>query len=742
MLDNSQLNPQQLEAVVHTGAPLLVLAGAGSGKTRVITYKIAELIRTQSVNPRYITAVTFTNRAAREMRERAEQLYPAARDARICTFHSYGAQFLRRYAAQSGLNPHFSIYDDDESVGVLAILYPNEARAALKQIAHKIARAKNLGLLPTSDLTPIDRSPDFAHHYAQYQSHLEEVGNMDFGDLILRPLTLLRKVPEVRRAETQRLKALLIDEYQDTNRAQYELVRALYHDQLYLCAVGDDDQSIYRFRGAEVDHIIDFPTQFSGAVVSRLEQNYRSTSPILSLADAVVNNNRRRHRKRLWTDRQGGALPELSVFESDFDEARYCIERIRHDWREKETAILYRTNAQSRLFENELIRAAIEYKIIGSVRFYAREEIKDVVAFLKVLYNPYDEVSFRRIINKPPRGIGAVAQHTIGEIRTMHSCNVLEALDIYSRGTGKNRKAQEGARRIVQICTEAQSRLQQTNNRIEDAPDAKETIAQLGQLVRFINEESDLQAYHRDQDGESNGPRGRNLEELARATSRFALSYDGLRAFLERIELESGEREERRAGSSDNVVTLMTMHNTKGLEFERVFVVGLQDGLFPRLTEMVTEEIEEERRLLYVAITRAKHYLFLTSFRIRHLYGRAQEDSMTRFLEEVPEDLYNRVDYSSSDTRTRYTGSRGLARASYTVQPRSSEQSAPLGQAGQDARFSLGDNVYNDDYGPGVISERKLENQQVLVTVRFQSGKVAHFIEKYAALDKIAAGET
>lgn len=735
VLDTSQLNPQQQAAVVHTNVPLLVLAGAGSGKTRVITYKIAHLINEHAIDPAHIMAVTFTNRAAREMRERAEVLCPPARWAHICTFHSYGAQFLRRYATQANLNPRFSIYDDDESLGVLSILYPHDSRAILKTIAHKISRAKNLGLLPHDDLTPIERSSHFVGYYERYQSHLREIGNMDFGDLILQPLRILRDHPEIRAEEQRRNSVLLIDEYQDTNRAQYELVQALYHKQLYLCAVGDDDQSIYRFRGADINHIINFSSHFDGSVIMRLEQNYRSTSPILALADAVVNNNRRRHPKRLWTQQSGGKLPELTIFENDFQEARYCIDKIRSDWMQIETAILYRTNAQSPRFENELIRNAIGYKIIGSVRFYNREEIKDLVAFLKFLYNPQDEVSFRRIVNKPTRGIGAATLRTINEYTTTNG-DLLEAISCYITRADGTPKAKAGAQQIIDICKKAHTFLQRNNSRKEEEADVDSQV-NLGELVQLISEESGLREYHHNQDADTNGPREQNIAELVRTTARFACSYDGLYNFLESVELESGEHSVRSSTHADHYVTLITMHNTKGLEFERVFIVGLQDGLFPRLTENNLDEIEEERRLLYVAITRAKRELLLTSYRIRHVYGRAQENSLTRFLEEVPEEHFRRIDYSSPDYSNNFYHQQSPFQTSQEYDQSSPDRSLPEGEA----RFALGDHVYHDDYGPGIISKRTLEHERVLVTVRFQNGRIAHFIERYAALDKIAAEE-
>ena len=731
-LANAALNPQQREAVEHSGSPLLVLAGAGSGKTRVITFKIAHLINRQEVDPSYITAVTFTNRAAREMRERAVELCAAARWSHICTFHSYGASFLRRYASQANINPHFSIYDDDESTDLLSILYPHESRTTLAHIAHKISRAKNFALLPTDDLTPVDSSSLFATYYERYQSYLEKIGNMDFGDLILRPLQILHRYSAIRREEQRRNAVLLIDEYQDTNQAQYALVKALYHSQLYLCAVGDDDQSIYRFRGADITHIIDFGANFRGSAVMRLEQNYRSTAPILSLADAVVNNNRRRHPKRLWTEQLGKHIPELAIFENDFQEARYCVEKIQHDWMQIETVILYRTNVQSRLFEAELTRHAIAYKIIGSVRFYNREEIKDMLAFLKFLYNPQDEISFRRIVNKPTRGIGAVALRVI-TARKRESDNLIEALVTFTVGTEGTEKGRQGAQRVIEVCHQAQNLL---HSGASPASNEEQSEGNLGEVIRFISEESGLSEYHRNQDIDTHGAREQNIEELIRSTSHLPRSYDGLHRFLESIELESGAREERGRGSSDSYVTLMTMHNAKGLEFERVFIVGLQDGLFPRLTEHNIEEIEEERRLFYVAITRAKQWLSLTSYRIRNLYGRTQENSVTRFLEEIPEELFHRIDYSVEHNEDYRYGQRGYSSFSAPLTREPSEEMEKL------PRFSLGENVCHNDYGVGVISARKLESNQVLIQVNFQSGRVAHFIERYAALDKVAAEES
>jgi len=409
----SILNPEQLSAVQHEGSPLLILAGAGSGKTRVITTKIAYLIRERGIDPESILAVTFTNKAAREMAERARTIESRSDRVMIRTFHSFGAWFLRRNGPLAGLDPNFVIYDDDDMVTLLSTLMDDLSRTEVAAVAHRIARAKDYFLGPQDpDLAIIDHRQEFRRIYAQYEERLAKIGNVDFGDLIKKPLEILRSHEEVRSRFHQRFRVILVDEYQDSNVAQFELLKALWGSETYLCVVGDDDQSIYRFRGAEVRNILEFPQRFPQTQIIRLERNYRSISPILRVASAVVDHNSGRLGKTLQAERGSGKIPTVAFLPDQDAETSFCAELIQRsrsaganysDW-----AILYRTNAQSLGFETEFLHRKIPYRVVGSLKFYEREEVKDALALLAFSVNPRDEVAFKRVVNKPSRGVGTV----------------------------------------------------------------------------------------------------------------------------------------------------------------------------------------------------------------------------------------------------------------------------------------------------------------------------------------------
>ena len=780
------LNDVQKQAVTHFGPPLLILAGAGSGKTRVITHKIAHIIESGRCPAHKILAVTFTNKAAQEMRGRTRELSEQAQFTRLSTFHSYGAAFLRRNTEAANLSPNFSIYDDSDSVALLRTLYPHDEKRALRGVFKKISRAKNYALMPGDDLTSISTDPIFSEYYRRYQERLREIGNVDFGDLILLPLQLISKHAHLLSDERERISVLLIDEYQDTNRAQSLLVSRLFHPSMYLCAVGDDDQSIYGFRGAEVEHIVNFPDRYANSAVMHLEQNYRSTGHILTLASYIVNQNRKRQSKRLWTALGDGMLPLLTYYESDYREARGIVARIRDDWRQTPTAILYRINAQSRIFESELLRHAIPYQIVGSLRFYEREEVKDIVAFLKLIANDRDEISLRRIINKPARGIGAASEEKIIETAKLHHGGNLHALFQDPPAT-MNARVREGCRLLASIIDHClkilavnQAALDagaEGSERIADMPaadapldgstppplssppDAQNVTASLGGIVNHIADASNLRTFYQESDQLNGTTKVQNINELSNAASVFPATYTGLVGLLQRIELESAvDRSEE-----NNKVTLITMHNTKGLEYERVFVTGLQDGLMPHSEGLDQEKIEEERRLMYVAITRAKRALFLSTYRYRHMHGKMIENVPSRFLNNLQEERYISVEqqeyYDHSDAgaaahnhgQSRRTIPGGEPDA-YRQQSRAVNQYDPAfatdsnRETAQPRRhlrnpdgFTLGDTVAHDDYGIGEIIKQAEEGEYSVISVRFQSGRVAKFIEKYAALDRVAS---
>ncbi len=706
------LNDPQYEAVTHSGGPLLILAGAGSGKTRVITVKIAYLIDELRYTPYSILAVTFTNRAAAEMRERAAGIVPAAADAMVRTFHSFGAWLLRRNASHVGISPGFTIYDDDDVVTLLRTIYPNENRSSLGRLATRISRAKDYGLSPADDLSAVSPDPEFAERYRAYEKRLREIGNVDFGDLILLPIRLLRENPEIKARIQSRYRAVLVDEYQDSNVAQYLLLRELVGDETYLCVVGDDDQSIYRFRGAEVRNILSFPEVFPGTTVVRLEENYRSSGAILGLASDVVRNNEGRLGKTLWTRRPDGPLPRLAVLYDQNDEVEYCKNLIRSR-NDTQTAILYRTNAQSRLFETEFLKAGIPYRIVGSVRFYEREEVKDALGVLKTIANPRDEVAFRRVVNKPTRGVGPATIDAIVSESHAYDGDILAAAA--EGGYTASRRARDGVKTFLGAVAAARATF---------------GSGSLSATLEAAITESGLATFHEQQDEVAGTQRRANLDELINAAAIYPATADGLVEFLETIELDASRTvdpdTDEAAKAEIPLVTLITMHNTKGLEFDRVIVTGLEDGLFPR-AEGTEDDIEEERRVLYVAITRARNELFLTTCRFRRVRGMTLECTPSRFLREIPSE------------RITLDGTSGPARGLYSSRPTGfAPQRAPAAEHGE---FPPGTYVYHDEYGTGVVVSTEFTRGERVFVVRFESGRDARFLEKYARLEKVMPSE-
>ncbi len=702
----ARLNEAQRAAVLHEDGPLLILAGAGSGKTRVITVRIAHLLEHHHVDPRSILAVTFTNKAAGEMRERATGLVESARDVTIRTFHSFGSWMLRRNASAAGLPSGFTIYDDDDVVTLLHTLYPEHKRNILGRYAHGISRAKDYCLTPEDDLSAISSDPDLPAMYRRYQTRLEEIGNVDFGDLIMRPVKLLQGDPVVARRLRSRFRYILVDEYQDSNVAQYQLLRQLSDADTQVCVVGDDDQSIYRFRGAEVRNILSFPEIFPNTRVVRLEQNYRSTAPILQLAGAVVAKNTDRLGKELFTERPGGEKPRLVLLPDQEDEVAWVLDRVRRamdDDEPGETAVLYRTNAQSRVFETAFLREGIPYRIVGSLRFYEREEIRDAVAFLRLLANPRDEISFRRVVNKPPRGIGPKALATILQEISATEGDLLQALD--RAASNLSRKAAHEGKQFLAIFASLNHMLASSHGE------------HLGKLLTELLDVSGLVRFHEEQDEVTGTQKLQNLEELVNAASLYPATTEGLVEFLEAIELDSARRENDEA---DARVVLITMHNTKGLEFERVIITGLEEGLFPRNED--PGEIEEERRLFYVAVTRAQDELTITSCRSRRVHGRFMDLLPSRFLGEIPEDLLE-LENKSSRWISGFPGAAaGTGSTSDTNHP-----------------FPRGTGVYHDDYGSGVVIRAWYAGGEACVQVQFETGMSAQFFPAYTPLERIAS---
>jgi len=690
------LNPMQLEAVKHSGSPLLILAGAGSGKTRVITTKIAYLVEMQSVSPRSILAVTFTNKAAQEMKNRVLAIVPHAEDVMVRTFHSFGAWFLRVNAAVAGLKPRFTIYDEEDSVSLLkGLLGKGEDRGSLRRALDEISRVKDLGVGPDASPEQIARAGCDPTAFAAYEKAKAATGNVDFGDLILMPLQLLRGEPALRERTRQRFRVVLVDEYQDSNVAQFELLRELWGPETYLCVVGDDDQSIYRFRGAEVGNILSFPNVFPGTQVVRLERNYRSTQAILDVASAVVAHNKGRLGKTLWTENEKGELPLLLGLEDQDEEARVCAQLAR-DGFPGTTAILYRMNAQSLHFENQFSQLGIRYRLIGSVSFYKREEVKDALAYLALLVNPDDSVSFGRIVNRPTRGLGAA------------SVNVI--LDEWKTSPSTAGGLVAACRKAVpRLAARARSGLRDFVACMDELAGSLEA-APLAELTRTLITRSGLAQMYRVRDRSDDTSKTENLRALVSDMVPYGAGAEALGAYLENVALASAQ--DRGEGAADARVSLVTLHNTKGMEFDRVVITGLEEGIFPHdASSGSAEDLEEERRLFYVGITRARERLVLCWCRRRRLFGRTTEMSPSRFLEEIPRE-----------------GVQGGERGEHAVD-------GVTGDGGEE--FPVGCGVYHEEYGTGMVERRWYTDGSLLVQVRFTTGRVGRFLPKYARLERI-----
>jgi DNA helicase-2/ATP-dependent DNA helicase PcrA len=708
----ASLNPEQLAAVRHEGKGLLILAGAGSGKTRVITTKIAYLVREKGVEPESILAVTFTNKAAREMRERAAAIESECSRAVMRTFHSFGAWFLRRNAQAAGLGSNFTIYDDDDQTTLLHGAMPQASRSECKSMVQAISRAKDLGLEPdSSDLSAAFTDPEMRRVYALYEERLRNTGNVDFGDLIRLPARLLRDDEAVRRRTRQRFRVILVDEYQDSNIAQFELLRLLAGDEAYICVVGDDDQSIYRFRGAEVRNILGFPEIFPGTDIIKLERNYRSYQSILDVAGDVVSHNSGRLGKKLVAERTGGSKPKLALLEDQDSEVAYCVrvckDHLKAGGRWSDIAILYRTNAQSLTFEKEFPRLGIPYRIVGASRFYDREEVKDALAYMAMLCNPRDEVAFKRVVNKPSRGVGDTS------VDILLGAAEASAQDILSSAAkaadALKGKAKAGTRDFLELIQGLAELLSSPN------PDGES----LGPFIERLVRSSGLIEYHRAQDEIAGTQKVANLEELVNAASLYPRAREGLSDFLETIELDRSLSSEEVAADA---VTLITMHNTKGLEFPLVIATGLEQGLFPRDDEE-GEELEEQRRLFYVAITRAKDELYLTSCHWRRLHGRLYETMPSRFLGEIDGSLIETL-------KAKKSVSAYGSGAPYGQRPTAGRQAGV--PAKEESPWRAGAAVYHDDYGAGVIIKvSPTPSSGPLVVVRFETGRQAQFFPKF-----------
>ncbi|NEB15366.1 DNA helicase PcrA [Streptomyces coelicoflavus] len=757
------LNENQRAAVVHSGSPLLIVAGAGSGKTRVLTHRIAHLLAERSVHPGQILAITFTNKAAGEMKERVEQLVgPRANAMWVMTFHSACVRILRRESKRLGFTSSFSIYDAADSKRLMALvcrdLDLDPKRFPPKSFSAKISNLKN-ELIDEEDFAA--QAADgfektLAQAYAMYQSRLREANALDFDDLIMTTVNLLRAFPDVAEHYRRRFRHVLVDEYQDTNHAQYALVRELVGvpsehpvdvppeaevPPAELCVVGDADQSIYAFRGATIRNILQFEEDYPDATTILLEQNYRSTQTILSAANAVIERNESRRPKNLWTNQGSGAQITGYVADTEHDEAQFVADEIDRltdagEAKAGDVAVFYRTNAQSRVFEEVFIRTGLPYKVVGGVRFYERKEVRDVLAYLRVLANPEDSVPLRRILNVPKRGIGDRAEAMIDALSQRERISFPQALRRVDEAYGMAARSANAVKRF--------------NTLMEDLRTIVESGAGPATVLEAILERTGYLAELQASTDPQDETRIENLQELA----AVALEFEQERAedeeagtladFLEKVALVADSDQIPDEEDGDGVVTLMTLHTAKGLEFPVVFLTGMEDGVFPHMRALgQAKELEEERRLAYVGITRARERLYLTRSTLRSAWGQPSYNPPSRFLEEIPAPHLEwkrtgangpapsapvsgvAASLSSSRSRSSASGASGFAtrRSAGAEQPTVS--------------LSVGDRVTHDQFGLGTVVGVKGTGSNAEATIDFGDTKPKRLLLRYAPVEKL-----
>jgi DNA helicase-2/ATP-dependent DNA helicase PcrA len=732
------LNPQQSAAVVHSGAPLLVVAGAGSGKTRVLTRRIAYLMARRNVRPFEILAITFTNKAAGEMKERVADLVgPVAKSMWVSTFHSACVRILRQEAHRLGYSNNFTIYDSADSQRLIALvakdLNLDPKRYPPRQFAATISNAKNELLGPADYLNSTSNQYEqvVADVYALYQKRLGQANALDFDDLIMRTVEAIQRFPEVKQRLRSRFRHILVDEYQDTNHAQYVLIKELVGNDdegipaAELCVVGDADQSIYGFRGATIRNILQFEIDYLSAETILLEQNYRSTQNILSAANSVIEQNRDRKAKNLWSQAGAGSTLVGYVAESEHDEAEFISGEIRKLANEGiskfgDTAIFYRTNAQSRVFEEVFMRSGLPYKVVGGVRFYERREIKDFIAYLKVLANLEDEVSLRRIINVPKRGIGDRAIEVIESIASSRNLSFWQALNMVSNSSDLGGRATMALSNFVSMIL--------TLNVLVEAK------TKPSKILEAVLEQSGLLAELQNSTDPQDESRVENLQELVAVSMEYEErpidelpeeTEISLAGFLEQVSLVADSDEIPEGEDHGGVITLMTLHTAKGLEFPTVFLTGMEDGIFPHSRTLgERDELEEERRLAYVGLTRAKERLYLTRAEYRSAWGSPNYNPASRFLEEIPEELIEWRQRSFA-TKPKFVSS---------PPPRAN----PTGKKSANTiSLDVGDRVAHDTFGLGTVVKISGEADRAEATINFGALGEKRLLLRYAPVEKL-----
>ena len=733
------LNKEQQEAVLCTEGPLLILAGAGSGKTRVLTHRIAHLIEDCGANPWNILAITFTNKAAGEMRERVDRIVGfGSESVWVSTFHSTCVRILRRYIDRLGFDNHFAIYDTEDQKTVMKEvcrrleLDPKQYKE--RTILNVISHAKDEYVSPREfemDAKGDFRREKFARAYIEYQKELKKNNALDFDDLIVMTVDLFRACPDVLEYYQNRFQYIMVDEYQDTNTVQFKLISTLAAKSRNLCVVGDDDQSIYKFRGANIENILSFEKVFPDAAVIRLEQNYRSTETILDAANSVISNNRGRKEKTLWTENGKGLPVEFHQFNTAYEEAEFVADDIgrkirKTDAEYRDFAVLYRTNAQSRLFEEKLLMANIPYRLIGGVNFYSRKEIKDLLSYLKTVDNGRDDLAVRRIINVPKRGIGAVTLNKVDAFAQSRGISFFQALEDADQIPGIG-KAQLKIQPFVHLIHEMRLKLADLSLK-----ELMEEILEKTGYARELEEEGTEEA----------DARLENIDELITkiVTYEEGAEHPELSGFLEEValvaDIDSLE-------GDDNRVLLMTLHSAKGLEFPRVYLAGMEDGIFPSYMSIAAdteEEIEEERRLCYVGITRAMKELTLTSARFRMVRGENHCNAVSRFVREIPEELMKKEELYAPKFQEQAPVSKRdqvYERAKEAFRTKTFDPSQFKVVKADRLDYGPGDRVSHVKFGEGTVLEIAEGGRDYEVKVDFDRAGVKRMFASFAKLKKI-----
>lgn len=744
------LNKPQKEAVFHTEGPLLILAGAGSGKTRVLTHRIAYLIEEKGVNPWNILAITFTNKAAEEMRQRVDSLVGiGAESIWVSTFHSMCVRILRRYIDRLGYDNRFTIYDTDDQKTLMKEVCRktdiDTKRFKERMLLSVISSAKNEMILPEE--FELNAGGDFvqlkiAKVYKEYEAQMRANNALDFDDLLVKTVQLLETQPDVRENYQERFRYIMVDEYQDTNTVQFRLVSLLAGKYRNLCVVGDDDQSIYKFRGANIRNILDFEKEFSDAKVIKLEQNYRSVGNVLEVANSVIRNNKGRKEKTLWTDNEKGEKIRLRQFDTAYDEAQFIAEDIKDETAQganySDHAVLYRTNAQSRLLEEKFVAMNIPYKIVGGINFYSRREIKDVLSYLKTIDNGKDDLAVRRIINVPKRGIGLTTINRIQESAAARGIGVYDALSAPDLIPGIGRSA---------------SKLDSFAALIEYFKGRSEESGVTDLLTEVIEKTGYTESLEAD-DPEELEARVQNIDELVSKAAVYEESCSDrgerptLSGFLEEVALVADIDS---VAEDRDYVILMTLHSAKGLEFPHVYLAGMEDGLFPSYMSISgddPEELEEERRLCYVGVTRAEEKLTLTCARMRLVRGERQYNSMSRFIKEMPSALIDTgkreggfsQNVSLGEKRTYSSEVSGYKRSAYARKPAFAaiqKGSGLMAKKSEGLSYGVGDRVRHVKFGDGTVTEIKEGGRDYEVTVQFDTAGVRKMFALFAKLIKI-----